>query len=82
MSAQTVTLKQVTWDQWGQYTITGIVTVTPAPTTRPIAFELGVERFDIRGFRDVDTFRFTYSGSRSSEYMKGFLQPGALMTLH
>ena len=80
--SQTVTLKQVTWDQWGKETLTGIVTVTPALTTRPIAFELSGERCDIRGFRDVDTFRFTYSGIRSSEYMKGLLQPGALLTLH
>jgi hypothetical protein len=82
MSSQTVTLKQVTWDQWGQDTISGIVTVTPALTTRPLAFELGGERFDIKGFRDVDTFRFTYSGRRSSQYLQGLFQPGSLLTLH
>jgi len=80
--SQTVTLKQVTWDRWGQYTLTGMVTVTPAITERPIVFEVSGERFNIQGFRDVNTFRFTYSGSQSSQYVKGLFQPGALLTLH
>ena len=80
--SQTVTLKQVTWDQWGKETLTGIVTVTPALTTRPIAFELSGEVFNIKGFRDVNTFRFTYSGSQSSQHVKDLFQPGALLTLH
>jgi hypothetical protein len=77
--SQTVTLKQVTWDQG---TLSGIVTVTPALTTRPIAFELRGEVFNIKGFRDVNTFRFTYSGSQSSQHVKNLFQPGALLTLH
>jgi hypothetical protein len=80
--SQTVTLKQVTWDTWGQYTLTGIVTVTPAITEKPLHCELSGEVFDIQGFRDVNTFRFTYSGSQSSQYVKGLFQPGASLTLH
>ena len=81
MSTQTVTLKQVTWDQWGQDTLSGIVTVTPAVTPSPIVFELSGEVFNIQGFRDVNTFRFSYSGSQSSQYVKDLFQPGALLTL-
>ena len=80
--SETVTLKQVTWDQWGQGTLSGIVTVTPALTTRPIVFELSGEVFNIKGFRDVNTFRFSYSGSQSSQHVKDLFQPGALLTLH
>jgi hypothetical protein len=80
--SQTVTLKQVTWDQWGQDTLSGIVSVAPALTTRPIAFELSGEVFNIKGFRDVNTFRFSYSGSQSSQHVKDLFQPGALLTLH
>ena len=81
MSTQTVTLKQVTWDQWGQETLSGIVTVTPAVTPKPIVFELRGEVFNIKGFRDVNTFRFSYSGRRSSQDVKDLFQPGALLTL-
>ena len=80
--SQTVTLKQVTWDQWGQDTLSGIVSVAPALTTRPIVFELSGEVFNIKGFRDVNTFRFSYSGSQSSQHVKDLFQPGALLTLH
>ena len=79
--SQTVTLKQVTLDTWGQDTLSGIVTVTPAITTRPIVFELSGEVFNIKGFRDVNTFRFSYSGSQSSQHVKDLFQPGALLTL-
>ena len=84
MSTQTVTLKQVTWDQWGQATLSGIVTVTPAVTPSPqapIVFELSGEVFNIQGFRDVNTFRFGYSGSHSRQHVKDLFQPGALLTL-
>jgi hypothetical protein len=78
MSTQTVTLKQVTWDQG---TLNGIVTVTPALTTRFRVFELNGERFSIQGFRDLSTFRFSYSGSHSSQHVKDLFQPGALLML-
>jgi hypothetical protein len=82
MSAQTVTLKQVTWDQSGQDKLSGIVSVTPALTTKPVGFELSGEWFNIRGFRDVNTFRFSYSGRQSSQHVKDLFQPGALLTLN
>jgi len=79
MSIQTVTLKQVTWDQWGQGTLSGIVSVTPALTRKPTAFELGGQVFNIKGFSDVNTLRFTYSGSHSSQQVKNLFKPGALL---
>ena len=65
MSTQTVTVKQVTWDTWGQDTLSGIVTVTPALTTNFKTFTLSTlsgELFRVQGSRNAFTLRFTYSG--------------------
>ena len=80
--SQTVTLKQVTWDQRGQDTLSGIVSVTPALTTNFRTFMLSGEVFSVQGFKNVFTVRFSYSGSQSSRHVKDLFQPGALLTLH
>jgi hypothetical protein len=82
MSTQTVTLKQVTWDQWGQDTLSGIVTVTPDLTRNFKSFTLSGEAFRVHGFSNAFTLRFTYSGSHSnhsSQHVKNLFQPGALL---
>jgi hypothetical protein len=82
MSIQTVTLKQITWDTWGQDTLSGIVTVTPALTRNFKAFTLSTlsgQLFMVQGFRNAFTLRFTYSGSHNSQQVKDLFQPGALL---